>query len=344
MLRGITGGFVNKNNLYNFRKINHWKFYLVNEIPLMDMYRKGIIVIVLLAVIFIALTYLGLTFCNKIIYRSYKPLDNVVQAMNHVAEGQLDERINMKNVGSDFDKLANGFNYMMDEMKTLMEQVKKEQQQMDQIRFNALQSQIQPHFLYNALDSIHWQAMADGNKELSAFVKALAQYYRLCLSNGKDVICLEQEIEHVKNYLIIQNMRYDDIIDVQIEMEEDCKYTLIPKITLQPLVENSIYHGIKVKDGRGGQIKITVYKENDDVYVLVADNGTGMTTDQINQFNHSLSEFGKDSGYGIRNVNRRLQLLFGAEYGLHYDKNESSGVTVQVHLPSHEIMQCEEVL
>lgn len=211
-LVGTSGDFVAGSSLFNYRRVDQWNFYLVSRIPLMKMYQNCIIVLVLLTAILIGVTYVGLAVCKRVINRNYIPLDRVVKAMNSVAEGKMDVRIELKNAGSDFAKLTNGFNYMMDRTNELMGQVKSEQQQMDQIRFNALQSQIQPHFLYNALDSIHWKAMADGNLELSEFVKALAKYYRICLSKGKDIIPLEQEIEHVKSYLIIQNMRYDEVI------------------------------------------------------------------------------------------------------------------------------------
>lgn len=343
-LQGDSGDFVSQNNLYNYQKINQWKFYLVSQIPLMEMYRNCIIVLLLLTVILIVLTYVSLIICKKIINRTYTPLERVVQAMNSVAEGKLDARIKMKNMGSDFEKLTNGFNYMMDEMNTLMKQVKSEQQQMDQIRFNALQSQIQPHFLYNALDSIHWKAMADGNYELSEFVKVLAQYYRICLSKGKDIISLEQEIEHVRNYLIIQNMRFDEVIYSDFEIEECCRSASIPKITLQPLVENSIYHGIRINDGKSGKIRISAFREENYINVLVADNGPGMTDDEIENMNRSLQQTGTEIGYGIRNVNRRLVLLFGSQYGLHYSRNESGGITVTVHLPANPTLSDKEVL
>lgn len=344
LLKGSNGNFGKKNNLYNYQKIGKWNYYLVSRVPLMDMYRDNIIVVLLLILISVVVAYFGLIICKRIINKTYQPLDNVIKSMNCAAEGKLDVRINMENVGIDFVKLANGFNYMMDEINTLMEQVRLEQQQMNQIRFNALQSQIQPHFLYNTLDCIHWQASADRNEELSVFVKALAQYYRLCLSNGKDVIFLEQEIEHVKNYLIIQNIRYDNIIRCVIEMEDDCRKVQIPKITLQPLVENSIYHGIKVKDGKRGELKISVCKKEEDVYIVVTDNGTGMTEEQIQKMNNSISEYDKDFGYGVRNVNKRIEILFGKEFGLHYEKNNLGGVTVTIHLPSHEVRKYDEVL
>lgn len=343
-LQGTSGDFVSQSNLYNYQKINKWNFYLVSQIPLVEMYRNCILVLLILTVLLILLTFVSLTVCKKIINRTYTPLERVVQAMNSVAEGKLDVRIKMNKVGSDFEKLTNGFNYMMDEMNTLMIQVKTEQQQMDQIRFNALQSQIQPHFLYNALDSIHWKAMADGNHELSEFVKVLAQYYRISLSKGKDIISLRQEIEHVRNYLIIQNMRFDEVIYSDFDIEEGCLNTLIPKITLQPLVENSIYHGIRIKDGKSGKIKISAFRKDNDVYVEVEDNGSGMTDNEIEKMNRSIQRTDTEIGYGIRNVNRRLVLLFGSQYGLHYSRNESSGITVTVHLPGTVTLSSEEVL
>jgi two-component system sensor histidine kinase YesM len=343
-LQGTSGDFVSQSNLYNYQKINKWNFYLVSQIPLVEMYRNCILVLLILTVLLILLTFVSLTVCKKIINRTYTPLERVVQAMNSVAEGKLDVRIKMNKVGSDFEKLTNGFNYMMDEMNTLMIQVKTEQQQMDQIRFNALQSQIQPHFLYNALDSIHWKAMAYGNHELSEFVKVLAQYYRISLSKGKDIISLGQEIEHVRNYLIIQNMRFDEVIYSDFDIEEGCLNTLIPKITLQPLVENSIYHGIRIKDGKSGKIKISAFRKDNDVYVEVEDNGSGMTDNEIEKMNRSIQRTDTEIGYGIRNVNRRLVLLFGSQYGLHYSRNESSGITVTVHLPGTVTLSSEEVL
>lgn len=242
----------------------------------------------------------------------------------------------MENAGTDFQKVAYGFNFMMDKINELMLQVKREQQEMDQIRFNALQSQIKPHFLYNTLDCIHWQATADGNNEISILVKALAQYYRLCLSDGKDVIRLEQEIEHVRNYLIIQNMRYDNIIKSVIEIDETCKDVQIPKITLQPLVENSIYHGIKIKEGKKGELRITARRKANDVFIDVSDNGGGMTEEQIEKLNQSISDYDTDMGYGVKNVNRRIKILFGHEYGLFYRRNQHRGVTVTIRLPYHK--------
>ena len=152
-------------------------------------------------------------------------------------------------------------------------------------------------------------------------VKALAKYYRICLSKGHDVITIREEVEHIRNYMIIQNMRYDNIIGSEIVVESQVEESLIPKLTLQPLVENSIYHGMKVKEGKTG----TLY--------LTADTGTGMSQEQIDEMNEQLSRYEDSFGYGVRNVNKRIELLFGEGYGLNYQKNDSGGVTVVIHLP-----------
>ena len=231
-----------------------------------------------------------------------------------------------------------GIRFSPDEVSLILEimkegKSKEEQEQMKRIELNSLQSQIQPHFLYNTLECIHWQAASDGNIEISTMVKALAQYYRICLSQGNDIIPIERELEHIKNYLIIQNMRYGDIIELNIDVPEQYRQVKIPKLTLQPLVENSIYHGIKVKEGRKGNIKIFTEQEGKDFFLIVCDNGEGMSEERVNYLNQQISEFDKNIGYGINNVNKRIELMFGKEYGLTFYRNPEAGIRVKIRLP-----------
>ena len=325
--------FTKNGNMYVCQKIKNWNYYVVSSISSYKLMESGlrtmIVVIAVLAIVLIVVSVI----IRVLIKKMYQPLDKVVSKMDHVATGSLRTRINVENMGEDFAKLAVGFNSMMDEIEVLMEQVKLEQHQLEQIRFNALQSQIQPHFLYNTLECIHWQAIAEGNKEISTMVKALAKYYRICLSKGRDVIPIREEIEHIRNYMIIQNMRYDNIIGSEIVVESRVEESLIPKLTLQPLVENSIYHGMKVKEGKKGTLYLTAYKDGDEVVIKVSDTGTGMSQEQIDEMNEQLSRYEDSFGYGVRNVNKRIELLFGEGYGLHYQKNDSGGVTVVIHLP-----------
>ena len=328
-----SGTFSMGGRLYIYQKVSDWRFYVVSSVPMMELYKSSIRTIFLMAFILLFLLTISLLVVKRIISKVYRPLDKVVRKMDDVASGSLKTRINVEHMGEDFTKLAVGFNSMMEEILVLMEQVKMEQHQIEQIRFNALQSQIQPHFLYNTLECIHWQAMVDGNGEISTLVKALAKYYRICLSGGHDVIPLKMELEHVRNYLIIQNMRYDAIIGREFDVEEAASDVMIPKLTLQPLVENSIYHGIKVKEGKTGSLFLKVRKRSSDVLITLADTGTGMSQQQIDEMNQHLSEYDDSFGYGVRNVNKRIELLYGEEFGLYYLRNESGGVTVEIRLP-----------
>nr|WP_296011741.1 sensor histidine kinase [uncultured Blautia sp.] len=332
-LNGTQGSFNQNGRLYIYQKVSGWNYYIVSSLASVELYKPSIRITFLMTGVLIVLLLLCLNIVKRIIRKLYRPLDKVVRKMDDVAAGSLKVRINEENMGEDFVKLATGFNSMMEEIMVLMEQVKMEQHQIEQIRFNALQSQIQPHFLYNTLECIHWQAVADGNKEISVLVKALARYYRICLSKGHDVIPLNMEVEHVQNYLIIQNMRYDDIIGSSVDIDPKCKNAMIPKLTLQPLIENSIYHGIKIKEGKQGNVSLCAVRKENLVKIFIEDTGTGMTQEQIDGMNQCLSEYDEGFGYGVRNVNKRIELLYGQEYGLHYLSNEYGGVTVEIVLP-----------
>lgn len=329
-----SGTFTKNGKMYLYQKVHNWSFYVVSSVPLLELFRSSIRTAAVMAGIMFLTMIICTRIISMIIRKTYRPLDKVVKKMDDVATGSLKTRINVENMGEDFTKLAIGFNSMMEEIQVLMEEVKLEQHQIEQIRFNALQAQIQPHFLYNTLECIHWQAVADGNQEISRLVKALAKYYQICLSNGHDVIPLNMELEHVRNYLIIQNMRYDDIIGSVFDVEKTIEDIMIPKMTLQPLVENSIYHGMKVKEGKTGTMFITAKREGSDVMITVSDTGMGMTQEKIDEMNQQLAEYDDSFGYGVRNVNKRIELLYGTQYGLHFLKNKiGGGLTVEIRLP-----------
>ena len=332
-LQGNSGSFRNGGMLVNYQKVGKWNYYLVNEISVFELYKGSVGVMVILMIVIIGMTVLSILVMRKMMKSFYEPVDRVVSVMDDVSEGRLEKRIDLKSMDADSRKLAEGFNSMMNEIDGLMEQVKEEQHQMEQIRFNALQSQIKPHFLYNSLECIHWQAVADGNKEISVLVKALAQYYRICLSRGKEIIPLKQELEHIRSYLVIQNMRYDNIIELEDNIPEEFYFLQIPKMTLQPLIENSIYHGIRIKEGEKGKITLDIRKEGKDVYLMIQDSGNGMSPEKIQEMNQSISQYDEKFGYGVRNVNKRIELMFGKEYGLHFSQNELGGLTVEIHLP-----------
>lgn len=324
------------NKMVIYEKLNNLDWYMVGEIPKESLLKdtRTVIFFIILWVIVVGII-ISIGF-YKFSENVYKPMGDLVKKMSEVSTGNLEVRMEEKYQGKDFKKLASGFNIMIEEINILMFRIKKEQFEIKQIELNKLQSQIKPHFLYNTLECIHWQALSDGNKEVSRMVKALANYYRLCLSKGKDIIPLSQELSSIENYLIIQNMRYSDIAECEINIDKSFENVLIPKLTLQPLIENSIYHGIRVKEGYKGKILITAKQIENEIVISVADNGVGMEKEQIDEINNSISLFDEKAGYGLRNVHKRIEMLFGSGYGLFYKKNEYGGTTVDILLPKGE--------
>lgn len=332
-MEGDQGMFWQGAKLVSYQRVKDWNFYIINEVSAWSLYQNCFNTILVMFFVTLAITVVALTLARNITKKLYRPINKVVAKMNDVSRGDLGTRIELKDMDSDGRKLAGGFNIMMDEIDVLMERVKEEQRQLDRMRFNALQSQIQPHFLYNTLECIHWQALSSGSQEISTMVKALAQYYRICLSEGKDIIPLRVELEHVRNYLIIQNMRYGNIITLVEKVEEKYLSMMIPKLTLQPLVENSIYHGIRIKEGLTGTVEIEVCETEDAVFLKVKDNGGGMEPERIDYINRNISDTDQDVGYGITNINKRIELMYGEQYGLRFRQNEGEGICVEIRFP-----------
>ncbi len=333
-MNGTTGSFQKSGKLINYQKIGSWGYYLVDEIPAKELYTGSFGILLILLLVIVGMMLFSIFTLRKMIMTFYQPMDRVLLAMDDVAEGRLEKRLDEDSIDADSRKLAACFNTMMDKIHMLLEQVKQEQHQLEQTRFNALYSQIKPHFLYNTLDCIHWQAVTDGNREISVMVKAVAQYYRLCLSKGKEIIPLSQELEHINAYLIIQNMRYDNIIELENRIPETYFNLKIPKMTLQPLIENAIYHGIRVKEGKKGKIILGIEEIESAVNILVSDDGAGMEEAKLQEMNLGISEYNEKLGYGVGNVNKRIELMFGSQYGISFAQNEPEGITVKIHLPA----------
>lgn len=337
-IRDKHGSFTKNGILVIYQKIEKWNYYLVNEISIFDLYKGTLVVGMILIASILFIIGISLLILRRIINAFYEPINRVLAGMDSVKKESLNFRIDEAGMDIDSFKLAAGFNSMMDKIEILMEQAKEEQHQMEQIRFNALQAQIKPHFLYNTLECIHWQAVVDKNEKISAIVKAMAQYYRGCLSKGREIISLKEELDHIHSYLLIQNMRYDNIVELVEEIPDEFLQVQIPKLTLQPLVENAIYHGIRIKEGTKGTIYLRVCRKGSDIYIYVANSGNGISQSQIDVMNSSVVEWDESFGYGLKNVNRRIYLMFGEKYGIHFEKNEYGGVTVEIRLP----MGCEE--
>lgn len=197
-----------------------------------------------------------------------------------------------------------------------------------------LQAQINPHFLYNTLDAIVWLAEAHKTEEVVHMVTALSSFFRTTLSKGKDFITVQEEKSHIQSYLEIQQFRYQDILDYSIEVGEELYEYMLPKLTLQPLVENALYHGIKNKRGKG-MIRIIGEKSGDDMVFKVIDNGKGMTKEELGTLRENIRRERQDTNvnsFGLTNVNQRIRHYYGEGYGLEFESRQNEGTEVTVKI------------
>ena len=262
-----------------------------------------------------------------------RPFKELSQVTDEIAKGNLSVRANV-NTGVEATALSNSMNTMVDKINELLEQVTTEQIRLRKAEFELLQAQINPHFLYNTLDAIIWLAEAGEQKRVVGMVRNLSDFFRTSLNQGKDINSIKEEMLHVKSYLEIQHVRYQDILSYDIEVPEALYIYSIPKITIQPLVENALYHGIKNKRGMG-HISIRGEAGEKDFTITVTDDGIGIDETRLRQVQSGIQNkvlTGKDF-YGLYNVCERIRLNFGEEYGIFIESVYGEGTSVRVILP-----------
>ncbi len=261
------------------------------------------------------------------------PIRKLSEVTDQVAKGDLTVRSDIRS-GAEVGMLSDSLNTMIDKINELLEQVKKEQIRLRKAEFELLQAQINPHFLYNTLDTIVWLAEAGDQKKVVSMVGSLSDFFRTSLNQGKDIISVKEELQHVRSYLEIQQVRYQDILEYEIRVPEELNRYLIPKITIQPLVENALYHGIKNKRG-AGKIVISGKREENHFSILIEDNGIGITKERLLQVREGIENkipTGHDI-YGLYNVNERIRLNFGEKYGIFIESRYGDGTVVSIVLP-----------
>lgn len=262
------------------------------------------------------------------------PIKKLDRLMKRVEKGEFNIYADL-NGEYEVKQLAKTFNMMIRRIRELMNQIIKEQEEKRKSELKALQAQINPHFLYNTLDSIVWMAENNDNKGTITMVTALANLFRISISRGEELISIKDEIEHARSYLIIQKIRYEDKFDYSIEADpEVLKYKSL-KIILQPIIENAIYHGIKKMVDKGS-IKITANIIDNKICLQVIDNGVGMPPEKVKYILQKESKKKGHSGIGVKNVHERIQLYFGKSFGLEFQSELDEGTCVRVWLPMNE--------
>lgn len=322
-----------KNITLNVRTIGYTGWKLVGVTPSAALGIDGIkfrFFVLFVADLFLFLLAMINAFISDKISNPIKRLDGSVR---EIESGNLDVEI-VPSGSYEVEHLGKSIKNMLGRIKVLMSDLVAEHNAKRKSEFDTLQSQINPHFLYNTLDIIVWMIENENSDKAVNIVTALAKFFRISLSKGKNIITVKDEVEHVRNYLMIQNMRFKNRFEYSIDVDEKVLSYSSLKLMLQPLVENAIYHGMEFMDG-DGEIDVKVFKDDDSLYFTITDNGLGMSEDMVETLlSKDFVPSKKGSGIGVKNVNERIKLYFGSEYGLKVESEPDEGTKITIHLPA----------
>lgn len=326
--------FINdKKALVIKKQLKNEIWSVVGVIPKSEFFYNKIIMLASVIVAMILTLVAAFFAAYKLADREVKPLKKLISLMEVVKKGDFSVRMKTKRE-DEIGNLADSFNEMVVTIDQLMKKEYEDQQKLRAAELKALQAQINPHFLYNTLDSINWLSREQDNERIRKMVLALTQFFKIGLSRGRDIITLEEEIAHASSYLTIQNIRYQDQFTYEINLPRELNNYRIMKLTLQPLVENAIYHGIKVKEGKG-HLAIDVEEQSDNIMIKVTDDGVGMSEERLSALMNTIQKGTgeKVESYGLANVEERIKVMFGGEYGLSFFSRLGEGTQVIVTIP-----------
>lgn len=263
------------------------------------------------------------------------PIQRLCDSMERVQEGDFSVSDIVVDSENEIGSLTKSFNVMTHRIHELMEQNIREQEAKRKSELKALQSQINPHFLYNTLDSIIWMAEGKKNEEVVLMTASLARLLRQSISNEDELVSIGQEIEYARGYLTIQKMRYKDKLEFQIEVEPSILHIRLIKLVLQPIIENAIYHGLKYKESKG-LLCVRGFMKNGNAVLQVIDDGVGMDQETLDHIYERHKVDYHSNGVGIYNVQKRLQLYYGNEYGIVYESKPGEGTTATITIPGQQ--------
>ncbi len=312
--------YIKDDYFYMRRTIARSQFMLIGRVPSVHLARLFLDISKLLFPIIIVMLGLAFLITNLMSKKITSSIVSLADTMKEMQNGSLDIRVKTHEKGEIYD-LYNSFNYMIDTINELIEKTYMTQIKQKDLELSTLQSQINTHFLYNTLDTINWLAKEYNVTEISSMVISLSSFLRISLSNGKDVITIEDEIRHVKAYLDIQKIRYSKKFQVKIHVDKSAEQHNTLKMLLQPLVENALYHGID-KDKKNNIIKINVFHEGDYIKMQVANSGVSIDIDKINAIINS-GENDELKTYGVKSINKRLELRYNIDYKYFYSANDN---------------------
>ena len=328
----VKENFHGEKRLVTVKTISYTGWKLISVVP-MKSFSMGMTGMRNLVVLLVALTVLAVVILNQMVSaRISKPLRRLNDSVKEWEAGNMNPDIYIGG-SMEVEHLGKTLRSTVAQIRQLMDDIVVEQEEKRKSELDALQSQINPHFLYNTLDSIVWMITGERYDDAVFMITQLASLFRISLSKGKTVIKIEDEVKHARNYMNIQKIRYKNSFEVDFQIEEDLLDGCIVKLVLQPLRENAIYYGMEFMDGEG-EIHVRGYRKDKDVYLEVEDNGLGMPEEEAAELLNGKERPHKHgSGVGLVNVHSRLKLRFGEAYGLVIHSCPDEGMMVQIHIP-----------
>ncbi len=312
-------------------------WFMVTVLPAAPLLTRSIFLILrfaLIYLIFLILAFLLASFLSRSITGRISSVSRQMVTVRESPPKPMDAPEAHDEIGD----LIDTYNYMARQVNELIDEQAKAAEDLRIAEFDSLQAQINPHFLYNTMDMINWLAQQGRASEVSAAVQDLSRFYKLTLSNQQGISTIADEIEHITIYVRLQNMRFRDRITLITDIPDDLMDFQIPKLTLQPVVENAILHGILEKETKTGTIVVTGWMEGEDIVLLISDDGVGMSQEILDQILYGTGQSTTGgTNIAICNTHRRLQLLYGEEYGLSYSSEPGKGTEVQVRFPAQKI-------
>lgn len=305
---------------------------MISAIPYSEILAQGNKIRNLLLILLLVIGVIAYGLATIISTSTVKRIKLLMKNMEKVQQGELDFNISSES-NDEIGKLINSFNYMVTRIKMLIAEQYQSGKEIKNAELKALQAQINPHFLYNTLDLINWKAIDNDVPEIALIAHSLAKFYKLSLNKGREFVSIEDEVDHIKNYVRIQNMRLDNRINLVVNIDPFIRQYRILKIILQPIVENSILHGIlENRNKQEGVITISSHLENNTLVLIVEDNGIGMTMEKAQEI-LTTDSIADTHGYGVQNVNQRIKLYYGQQYGLSYWSSPGEGTKVEITIP-----------
>ncbi len=341
----IESAFMSSNNFIErtildetiyagFYSITEAGWFMVTILPSAPLIEQSNNIILRFAAIYLSVLLIAILFAALLSHSLTRRISSINTQMSAIREGPP-QPMESPDAHDEIGDLIDTYNYMARQINELLDEQAQAAEDLRISEFNSLQAQINPHFLYNTMDMINWLAQQGRTSDVSSAVQDLSRFYKLTLSRKQTITTIASEIEHVTIYTRLQNMRYHNSISLITDIADDLMNYHIPKLTLQPVVENAILHGILEKDSKAGTILITAWAEGEDIVLLISDDGVGIPEDVLDNILYGTGQSTSGgTNIAIYNTHRRLQVLYGEDYGLSYSSRVGEGTEVQIRIPA----------